>query len=353
MASPEVAEPPEASGEVPTLAPLVEEHDEISEELTKTAKDLRSVSTIRALQKGLTDDEGEPPITTREAFELKKLQTMFPSTPAGPTQPQLDVQALLDQQAARYEKLLAEREEKRTAEERDLYKAKLEEKEKAEAHAQELAMALQPFQDRLDLLDERLKEMAQKTSPESKEPPTSAELQAIRELGVSIKEGLQAAIAGKEGKAGEALGEYIDNISVLIDKVTGMAAKVGKGETPPELDWKTAMISTMGEVAQEGIKAYKEVEAVRKPEEEEGAEQPGLSKQIIERKVHHYAMNLIAQGKLEVNPYQAAEDLGLTADQVWEAIQSLQKRGALKQTGQVKESGTTPQPRRSEAEIGP
>jgi len=309
--------------------------EDVSDELGKTVKDLRTVHTIKALQKGLEDKEEEEEwsLTPKEAFEMKKIEKMFGSESSSKGS-QVDIAALLENQRkemmAYFDKVMAESKAASHKEEADFYKRKLEEKEAAETRAQEIAQAMAPTQEAVVALNQKLETLAKELKPESKEAPTSAELTAIRDLGNSIKEGI--AELAKRGAGGttseqEKLTNYIDDLTTLIDKIN---AFVKKGEAAGELDWRVTGISTFGEVASEAIKAFGEIEKTKSAEEKPSAEQPPVSTQIIERRVYNYAMKKIAAGELTINPYAAAEELGLTPNQVWAAVESLRKRGALK-----------------------
>jgi len=324
------------------------EPDVVSEELTKTVKDLRAVKTIEALSKGLSEHGDKPEKTDlpswSEILNQKKMEYLFGGKENQGKQ--VDVQAMvetfnkaLEAQTEKFEKMFAEHAKADVEKERDFYKTRLEEREEEEKRGAELAVALAPFQQDMKVLNDKLESLAEKVKPESRQPPTSAELEAIRSLGTSIKEALVEVGKGKGGSEADKLTEYLDHLGAVIDKVTEFVGKKG-GESAGELDWKSSALSVFGEVATETLKTYKDIQTSKPREEEETKEeQPELSSQVIERRVYNYAMKKIAAGELQLDPYKAGEDLGLSANQVWKAIQSLQKRGALK-APQVKEGGS-------------
>jgi len=326
----------------------LEEPEDISGELAKTVKDLRAVKTINALSKG-SEEQAEKPITAREALELKKIETMFPST-GGSGERQVDVPGLLEAQERRlmahFDKVLAEREATAQKDEKEFYKKRLEEKEAAETRAREIAEAMAPLQEQMSVLNETLEKVV-KREPESK-PPVSAELEAIRTLGGEIRGSLVEIAKTKGGETSEKLKDYLDSLGAIMDKITEMGK--GKGETSGEFDWRTAGISTFGEVATEAIRAYREIEAGKPPGE--GKEEPGLSSKIVERRVYNHAMKKIAEGQLTLNPYEAAEELGLTPTQVWRAVESLRERGALRAPA-VGKGGRGEEKRERETEATP
>jgi len=345
--APRVEEGVEGQEVVVGGVPVSSEPDVVSEELTKTVKDLRAVKTIEALSKGLSEPGDKPEKTDlpswTEILNQKKMDYLFGGKEDQTKQ--IDAQALtetfnksLQAQTEKFEKMFAEHAKADVEKERDFYKSKLEEREAEEKRAVEIAEALTPIQQDMNLLSQKLETLAQELKPESKQPPTSAELEAIRALGVNIKEALVEVGKGKGGTEADKLTEYLDSLGAVIDKVTEFAGKKG-GESAGESDWKSSALSVFGEVATETLKTYKDIATSKPPEEEEvKEEQSQLSNQVIERRVYNYAMKKIAAGQLQLDPYKAGEDLGLSANQVWKAIQALQKRGALKPP-QVKEGG--------------
>jgi len=323
------------------------ETDVVSEELTKTVKDLRAVKTIEALSRGLSEPAGDKPEKTDlpswgEILNAKKMEYLFGGREGASGQG--DMQSLIETfnkalqaQTEKFEKMFAEHAKADVEKERDFYKTRLEEREEEEKRGAELAVALAPFQENMKLLNEKLEALGQKVKPDSQEPPTSAELQAIRTLGNDIKQALIEVGKGKGGSEADKLKDYLDTLGAVIDKVTEFSGKKG-GESAGEIDWKSSVVSVFGEVMTEALKTYKDIETSKPEEEEVKEEKPELSSQVIERRVYNYAMKKIAAGQLHLDPYKAGEELGLSANQVWKAIQSLQKRGALKPP-QVKEGG--------------
>lgn len=329
------------------------EPDVVSEELTKTVKDLRAVKTIEALSKGLSEPGDKPEKTDlpswSEILNQKKMEYLFGGKEDQGKQ--IDVQALtetfnksLQAQTEKFEKMFAEHAKADVEKERDFYRSKLEEREAEEKHAAEIDQALAPVQQNMNLLSQKLDALAEELKPESKQPPTSAELEAIRNLGTSIKEAITE--VGKKGAGTEAekLSAYLDDLTVVIDKISTAFGK--KGEAPAgEFDWRTAAVSTFGEVTTEAIRAFRDVERSKGEEEEEKEEKTELSSQIIERRVYNYALKRIAAGELSIDPYKAGEELNLSAEQVWRAVESLRKRGALRSPSQVNKTEQESKPR--------
>ena len=302
--------------------------DEVQDSLTQTAKNLGTIKTIRALEEDLKPSATIAGIPTEELIEIRKLKLL--GLGGQENSERIDLRGTLESFQtnilAQMKGMLAETETQRKSEEAEFYKKKLEEREAAEQRAVEIQTVLGPIQEQIGALNQGLNALSTKLEPESKTLPTSTELEAIRVLGNDIKSALVELSKKEGGEASEKLSDYLDGLGVVMDKLTEFSKR---GETPPgEFDWRTAGISTFGEVTTEAIKAYRDI-AKGRGEESEGEERP-LSRKIIERRVYNYAMKKIAAGELDLDPYKAGEELGLTANQVWGAIEALRKRGALK-----------------------
>ena len=338
--------PGEAAAGVEKVAeiPEVVIPDEVQESLTQTAQNLGTIKTIRALEQDLKPPNTIAGIPTEELMEIRKLRLLGLGEQGNPER--IDLRGTLESFQtnilAQTKSMLAETETQRAKQESDFYRKKLEERDAAEQRVAEIAVAMGPIQEQVGALGRDLSALGKKLEPESTTPPTSAELTAITSLGKDIKDALVALKKTEGGAGGEKLSEYLDGLISVMDKVNEFAKK---GETTPgEFDWRTAGISTFGEVTTEAIKAYRDIAKGKGEGSEEGGEERPLSRAIIERRVYNYAMKKIAAGELTIDPYKAGEELGLTSNQVWGAVDALRKRGALQSTGRQKnvqeETGT-------------
>lgn len=352
IAPEEATAEPIAPGTEALSAP--EAPSEAEEILTGVAKDLRTVNTIKQLNRAIKGDEK---ISVQDALELKKIESMFGD--GGKGAPQGDRQARMmrslyrrfqkETQALREE--ITKLREQDVAKERDFYRSKLEEREAEDKRQAEL----NPIYERLNALSTQIGEATKKTEREGEGRPVSPEQ---REALIALQkstDALRLAIEklGGEGGEKEKLSGLLDTVTIIIEKMTNLSQKLGgKPETPGELDWRTVAMSTAGEVATEAIKAYRDVETGKAAGKEDEGTQP-LSGQVIERRVYNYAMKKIAAGELNVDPYKAADDLSLTPNQVWTAIENLRKRGALVAKTPAETGGTPPVPRSEEGIIEP
>ena len=334
----------EALSAPPTVTP------ETSQILKGVAEDLRTVNTIKQLNRAIREPDKDK-ISAQDALELKKIEKMFGSTPPVAPQTAPDRQTRMMRSLYRrfqtevgtLKDLLTKHMEQDIAKERDFYKSRLEEREAEDKRQAEI----QPIYERLDEVKARVDKLAEEKEGKEK-PPTAERREELMALNRAI-DALRLATErlAEKGKAGEAekLSELVDSLGSLAEKIAGLQAKLaGKKSEAGELDYKTVAITTAGEVAQELIGAYRDIEAGKTAEGE--GEKPPAERELIERRVYNYAMKKIAAGQLEVDPYKAAEELRLTPNQVWNAIENLKKRGALV----VKPSGgAEPESRRSES----
>jgi len=323
----------------PGTTPLTAPPGETDEILTGVAKDLRAINTIKQLNRAISNEgEESKGLTYKDIrdheMELEKIRQWRGGGRGGEDSEDSKTSRVISALAAQVRALrseLGKHMEQDIATERDFYKNKLEEKEALEARQAEL----QPIQEQIALVSARLNKMVEEKEKKGDEgkPITSEQTQALIALQKStdtLKLALEKMGKGEgEGGEGEKLGSLIDSLSTLVEKLMTFQAKFGgkKGEAG-ELDWRTVTVTTAGEVLQEAIGAVREIEAGKAEEGAEG-EKPPASGELIERRVYNYAMKKIAAGQLNVDPYKAAEELGLTPNDVWNAIENLKKRGAL------------------------
>jgi len=322
-----------------------EEGEEISKELTNTVKDLRAVQTIKALTGNLSGKDDDR-ITAKDALELRKIEAMYgPKGGAAPGTEALDatfrkyLEPIQDQVKALEAKISEQRvadAEKRASD----AEKKLEEISQREQRQAEFQALLGPMQDKMTELG-----MAIGTLKSESEPPTSEELKAINALAIEMRNMVQKlgqAGSGGEGKQG--LADTIDQLTTLIDKIQGIQSKF-KGGGEGDFDWRAASISTVGEVATEALRTFRDIhEPVLGPEDEGGGGEAGDQKkeevgnQVVLRRVYNHAVKKISEGQLQLNPYDTAKELNLTPNQVWWAVDTLRKRGLLK--AEQQSSGT-------------
>lgn len=349
---------PAEGGEEGTDAPSkgleLEEEGEISDELQGTVKDLRAVQTIRALTANLNKgDGGDDRITAKDALELKRIEAMFPPKTQGGTD-------ALDASLRRYlGPLRREVRELRgqlqahtvgdAERERDEYKRRLDERDSKEERQQEMMALLGPQQEMFKELSDRVSALAETLKPGSKEKPTreeaSEETKAIIQLATEMRTAIQKMGSGGATSTPQTLTDTIDTLTTLIDKLNEIGTKF-RGGGEGDFDWRAATVSTLGEVATEAFKTYRDVHGgVEEGEEESsssGEKKEKLSEQVILRRVYNYAVKKISEGQLQLNPYEAATELNLSPNRVWWAIEECRKKGMLKSgtsAGATKEKG--------------
>jgi len=313
--------------------------EEISDVLNQTVKDLKAVHTIRALSEMGNKSKDEEKITAKDLLEYQKIRDMGTGGRAAGTDAldatfrkyleplQDEVKELrakvVDQRVADAEKRAADAEKK------------LEDKEAKEARAAEISAVVAPIQEQMGELATQLSELGERLKPEK--GPESDELKAINTVAGEIRNLVQklgAVGGGKEGGP-QTLTELLDTLTTLVDKLNGLKGKFGGGEG--EFDWRAATISTIGEVTTEALHTFRDIqgpplgpEGEEETREKETGQGEERSQQVILRRVYNYAVKKIEEGELQLNPYDAAKELKLSANQVWWAVDTLRKRGLLK-----------------------
>ena len=327
---------------------LEEEGEDISDQLGKTVKDLRAVHTIRALTSGLNQKEGDDKITMRDALELKRIEAMFGGSKAAQGSDALDAtfRKYIEPLQNQIKELESKFHEQRVADaerERDEYKKRLEERDSREERQQEMMSLLSPMQEQFKEISDRVTSLAESLKSGTKEKPTreeaSEETKAIIQLATEMRTAIQKMGSGGATSTPQTLTDTIDTLTTLIDKLNEVGNKFRGGGGEGDFDWRAATVSTLGEVATEAFKTYRDIHSAMpslegEEESKSGEKKEQLSQQVILRRVYNYAVKKISEGELQLNPYEAAGELNLSPNQVWWAIEELRKKGMLK-------SGTT------------
>lgn len=237
---------------------------------------------------------------------------------------------------------------------------KREEQDKFEA-------LLGPIKQQLSALNETIKDIAKK-------PKTEEESEVLKELRGSIgkindrldkkeeadalgttlkgvrddlKELGEKITKGGGGKSVEVTDAF-DQAVNLMDKIKEAIGKMGGGEG--DLDWKTAAITTFGEMGTEAIRAAKDIMSGKEGEEEAApapkAKEPpkeAISERIIDHKVLGFIQEQVSTGAKELNTKDAAAKLKLTEKQVFDSYQRLEAKGLITTGGKPpQQKGETP-----------
>lgn len=148
------------------------------------------------------------------------------------------------------------------------------------------------------------------------------------------------------------MSQVVDSLTKLYEKLVEFGKKYGK--EAGELDWRSVAISTIGEVGSEAIKAFKEAQKSSRTTQ---TQTTGVDP-IIERRVYNYAIKKIQEGEKTLHIPRAAKELGLTPNQVWDALTSIKNKGLLSAQAVSKVAKKTEEPKvedrtgLSESEIG-
>lgn len=235
---------------------------------------------------------------------------------------------------------------------------RLEEKMDRQDKEREFERLLAPLKTQMDILNAKISELGKRpptpqVSPEMEEMKKTVntlvdtlEKQKERDVFTSEMKGLRDdfnKLVDNLGKPGTGapgnVGDVFDQASTFMDKVIELQKKYPGGEGG-ELDWKTAMISTFGEIGTEAIKAAKEIMAVEKGGEEPSKvtaeeKEEKISERIMDRKLLKYVQERTVTGAREINTVEVAEKLGVSPNDVLESYQRLIKSGLLKAPGKA------------------
>lgn len=155
--------------------------------------------------------------------------------------------------------------------------------------------------------------------------PQTITIPGLDDLSSKLREAIDK-LGERAGAKSLTLAE-VEPILTLMDSLE----KRMKKEPTGEFDWKTAAISTIGEIGKEAVTAAKDVMAARTPPSTlatptptpQSAEMQG----IIKRQVQNYILRRLNTGATTMNLQEAAQNLGLAVEQVAWAYQQLMQEG--------------------------
>lgn len=168
---------------------------------------------------------------------------------------------------------------------------------------------------------------------------------------------------GKEMKeAIEALGDKlatkvsggkitVDDFEPVLSLIDRLESRFKKGESGSELDWRNVAVNTLGEIGKEVVATVRDIETTKAGKGGEERREVGETKPeppmhgIIKRQLQNYILSKLQAGATQLNIPEAAQQLGLTEKQVFQAYQALTKEGWFKTI-----EGSE-QPERTETEI--
>jgi hypothetical protein len=184
---------------------------------------------------------------------------------------------------------------------------------------------------------------------ESKQhPQQSDEMREMRE----IQTDLRAAI-DKLGQKEKSDKLSLDDLDTFMGTLESLEKRLKKGESIGEFDWKSATVSTLGEIGKEAVSIFKDMQVGRNNQPQyQGPMQPTPTQstaqrhEVIKRQVQNFIMQKIGQGATELNIKEAADKLGLTMEEVNGVYQELVAEGWIKprpQPGAPQQPQQTPQ----------
>jgi len=122
----------------------------------------------------------------------------------------------------------------------------------------------------------------------------------------------------------------VDDFEPVLSLIDRLETRFKKGESTGELDWKNVLVNTVGEIGKEVVTTYKDIETYKRDsfsgEEQKTEPQPPM-RGIIKRQLQNYILAKLRGGATSLNIPEAAQKLGLTQQQVFQAYQDLTKEG--------------------------
>jgi len=177
---------------------------------------------------------------------------------------------------------------------------------------------------------------------ESKQRPQqpSEEYREMREVQTQLKDAID-----KLGQKQTSEKLTLDDLDTFMGTLESLEKRLKKGESMGEFDWKSATVSTLGEIGKEAVSIFRDMQSNRGPTPPQqqysntpmqpAAQNPAQQQQVVKRQVQNFILQKLSQGATEMNMQEAANTLGLTLEDVNWAYNTLVTEGWIKPKGQT------------------
>jgi hypothetical protein len=229
------------------------------------------------------------------------------------------------------------------AETQSLLRQQTEEKQKKEERQEIISTIHSGINPQIDALRGQVEALtsalSQKELESKQQPHASQEVLEMKQIQRDLTTAIEK--LGTKEKTDQLSLSDLDTFMVTLE---GLEKRLKKGETMGEFDWKSATVSTLGEIGKEAVSIFKDMQVGKTPQPQyQGPMQPTQTQstaqrqEVIKRQVQNYIMQKVSEGKTEMNEQEAAKTLGLTLQEVDTTYQTLVAEGWIKPKGQLQQ----------------
>jgi hypothetical protein len=229
------------------------------------------------------------------------------------------------------------------AETQSLLRQQTEEKQRKEERQEIISTIHSGINPQIDALRGQVEALtsalSQKELESKQQPHASQEVLEMKQIQRDLTTAIEK--LGTKEKTDQLSLSDLDTFMVTLE---GLEKRLKKGETMGEFDWKSATVSTLGEIGKEAVSIFKDMQVGKTPQPQyQGPMQPTQTQstaqrqEVIKRQVQNYIMQKVSEGKTEMNEQEAAKTLGLTLQEVDTTYQTLVAEGWIKPKGQLQQ----------------
>jgi hypothetical protein len=211
-----------------------------------------------------------------------------------------------------------------------LLEQQTQERKRKEDHDELISTMQANINPQIDALRNQVEQLtATLTAKELETKAEPAQIQEIREIERTVKEAIEK-LGQKEASKNLSLGDldtFLGTLETLEKRL--------KKEPMGEFDWKSATVSTLGEIGKEAVGIFRDIKSAQ-PQQPQTQMQPAPTEstqqrhQVAKRQVQNYIMQKIDQGATKLNVNEPANTLGLTLQEVNSVYQELVTEGWIK-----------------------
>jgi hypothetical protein len=212
----------------------------------------------------------------------------------------------------------------------DLLRQQTEERQRKQEHDELLATISSSFNPQIDALRNSVESIASQIAAKELEhkqtPQASAE---YMEISRQLKEAIEK-IGQKEAEKNLNLSD----LNTFIGTLETLEKRIKK-EPIGEFDWKSATVTTLGEIGKEAVSVFKDIQASRPqqtPNQMQSNPQQNAQQhhEAVKRQVQNYIMGKISAGATEMNIEDAAKTIGVSPQEVNDIYSELVTEGWIK-----------------------
>lgn len=177
---------------------------------------------------------------------------------------------------------------------------------------------------KLENLEKRIGQIEQQASELRETQPEKAS--ALENVAKELRQAVE-----RLGEKAGASQLNLSDVDTLLNVLDRLQQKLPKTASTGEVDWRSVGISTVGEIGKELVGAFREIESSKRsgfqPTSQAQTPEAASMQNVIKQQLKAYILRRMKAGATTMNVQQAAQELGLTPQQIVQAYKALADEG--------------------------